>query len=402
MSFREVKLSGKAKGALLEGHPWIFSGAVLQTDAEHGKLVKVYDEPGEFVGFYSHHANSDIRLRLLMSAREADRMGFIEKDQEDFFRDFVNLRFKQAKELRDHLFDSRTTGYRLINGEGDLLPGVVIDRYGDSAVMQLGTAFSEKIRSELIDAIRREMQLKTLWERSAGSGRRREGQEERECLVFGEQGKTKVDFLENGVKFQADIKDGQKTGFFLDQRDSRNLVKDQARGARVLNLFSYTGAFSIFALKGGAQHVVNVESSAPANLMARELARFHGVNDKLDIVEDDVKHFFDKGFKDGFDFVVCDPPAFVKKRGDLKGALRGYTNLNIDAMRAVKPGGQLMTFSCSQHITREQFFSTVFRAASISNRQVKVLKFLTQPCDHATLPSHVEARYLKGVWCQVL
>lgn len=402
MSFREVRLNKKADSALAQRHPWIFSGAIQSSDAEHGKLVKVFNAAGDFAGFYSHHANSDIRLRLLMSAEEAERAEFVDREQTDFFRDFVNLRVRQAKELREKLFDSRTTGYRVINAEGDLMPGVVLDRYGESAVLQLGTAFSEKIRTELLEAIKREFQFKNLWERSAGSGRRREEQSEREGIIFGDESKPSVDFMENGVKFQADLKSGQKTGFFFDQRDSRALLKEHVRGASVLNLFAYTGAFSIFALKGGAQRVTNVESSAAANLLAREMARFHGFNDKVDVIEDDVQSFFDKRRIEGFDVVVCDPPAFIKKRGDLKAATRGYINVNVDAMRAVKPGGLLMTFSCSQHISRDQFFGAVFKAASIGKRQLKVLKFLSQPSDHVTLPSHVEARYLKGIWCQLI
>lgn len=370
-------------------HPWVFSGALkyVPEDLNEGDIVRVTASDGRVIGV-GHYQIGSIAVRIL---------DFGDRAIND---DFFASRIEDAYRLRQTLGLARkdNDAYRLVHGEGDFLPGLVVDVYGPTAVLQahsVGMHFSRNIIARALTEL-------------PGAGIRNVYYKSETTLPFMARLDPVNDYIigrfendvatENGLKFHVDWLKGQKTGFFVDQRDNRQLLKRFASGRRVLNTFCYTGGFSVYALDGGAEHVDSVDSSAKAiKLTDDNVALNFGDTDRHKSFAVDAFKFLDNMDKDQYDLIVLDPPAFAKHRSALRNALRGYQRINAKAIEKIAPGGILFTFSCSQAVTKEQFRLAVFSAAAQTRRRVRILHQLTQPADHPVNIYHPEGEYLKGL-----
>ena len=376
-------------------HPWIFSGAVADVTGNpaEGDLVGVYSAEGEFLAS-GHWQIGSIAVRILSFAGDPEAPSF--------WTDAIGaaLRARIAAGLAES--GGGTDCYRLVHGEGDGLPGLIIDYYDGVAVIQAHSAGMFRAKSHICEALWEVYgeSLKAVYDKSSGTAPFKAGLD----LVDGYLWKAPgfdggpVTVLENGHRFKVDWTEGQKTGFFLDQRENRALVQRYSRGRNVLNLFCYTGGFSVYALGGGALHVDSVDSSAKAIALATENLNLNGfAPDTHTEFCADVKDFLGTLEPDRYDLIIVDPPAFAKHRGALGQALRAYQRLNAAAISAVAPGGFVFTFSCSQVVDRQTFLETVFSAAAQTGRRVRILDRLNQPADHAVNIYHPEGEYLKGL-----
>jgi len=375
------------QASVLRRHPWVFSGAIASEsgDGSDGR-VEVTDASGRSLAHGAFSPGSQIVARLWsFDGSPVDRALFRE-------------RFAAARRLRQEVLPPETTGYRAVNSEGDHCPGVHLDVFGDAAVMDLTTEGTVRWREDLEAVARETFPLSRLVVRETGSERDR-GKARRAPEPSVEPGL--VPFLENGLRFYADVSGGQKTGFFLDQRDNRARLRAAARGKRVLDLFAYTGAFSVAALAGGAARAVDVESSPAALTLAREHRLANGfLAADEDFVRADV--FEDLRARaaagESWDVVVCDPPAFAKKRGDLARAARGYQDVNRLAMSLVAPGGWLLTCSCSGLLTSDLFQKIVFSASVEAGARFELVARAGAGPDHPVSLDCPEGEYLKGLW----
>lgn len=370
-------------------HPWLFSGAVAsrEGDGSDGR-AEVVDSGGTVRAHGSYSPESQILARLwTFDGRVPDAALFRE-------------RFEAARRLREAVLPPETTGFRAINSEGDLCPGLLLDIYGDTAVLDLLTDGAEKWEAGLSDAVNEVFRPARLVTRKSGSDRDR-GRTAQPTTHNSQFTTRPVSFTENGLCFSADISSGQKTGFFLDQRDNRARLATLSPGRTVLNLFSYTGAFSVAALAGGASRAVDVDSSEPALALAREHRRANGFpSEEADFVRADVFEDLRRRAQAGerWDIVVCDPPAFAKKRGDVLRAARGYKDVNRLAMTLVRPGGWLLTCSCSGRIGPDLFQKIVFSASLEAGRSFAVAARQGAGADHPVSLDCPEGEYLKGFW----
>ncbi|OPY12902.1 MAG: Ribosomal RNA large subunit methyltransferase I [Syntrophus sp. PtaB.Bin001] len=380
--------------ALLHGHPWIFSGAIASVEGKPltGDVVTATDATGKFLGLGFYNPNSDITFRLLTKKVE-DRL------DASFWRN--RIRFALA--LRQQIIPpDKTTAYRLINAEGDMMPGLIVDRYNDYLVCSLATAGMEKIRELIFDGLHEACKPKGIYERSEGRARKLEGHEERIGWLYGGIGEfERISVRENNLEFEVDIIGGQKTGFFLDQRINREAVGALSRGLKILNCFSYTGAFSIYAARGGASQVVSVDLSEGANAMARLHLGKNGFSpDCHPVVRADVFSWL-RETEETFDAIILDPPAFAKTRKDIARSARGYKDINLQAMKHLGDGGLLWTFSCSNFMDEALFQKVVLGAAQDAGKNIQLLKILGPGSDHPTSLAHLEGRYLKGLLLRV-
>ena len=375
------------EASVLRRHPWVFSGAIASEEGDGSDgIAEVVDASGRKLASGAYSPRSQIVARLWsFDGREVGPALFRE-------------RFGAARRLRAEVLLPETTGYRAVNSEGDLCPGVLVDVFGDVAVMDLTTEGTVRWREELESAVREELPAGNLVVRESGEGRDR-GAVRRATPPAGES--IPVPFLENGLRFYADVSGGQKTGFFLDQRDNRSRVRSASRGRSVLDLFSYTGAFSVAALAGGAARAVAVDSSPAALALAREhrLANGFPAEDgdfvRADVFEDLRRR---AAAKEKWDVVVCDPPAFAKKRGELPGAARGYQDVNRLAMSLVASNGWLLTCSCSGLVTTDLFQKIVFSASVEAGARFELVARAGAGPDHPVSMDCPEGEYLKGFW----
>lgn len=370
-------------------HPWVFSGALTEMprDIEEGSVVRVTAHDGRLIGV-GHFQIGSIAVRMLDFADTVI--------DENFFA----RRLAQAYALRKTLGLQRpdNTAFRLVHGEGDFLPGLVVDVYGDTAVVQAHSPGMHYVR----DIVARRLTLlpgagiANVYYKSETTLPYKARLDPQNDYIIGQYSGNVA--LENGLKFHIDWLRGQKTGFFVDQRDNRSLLRRFSAGRRVLNMFCYTGGFSVYALAGGAAEVVSVDSSAKAVSLtdANVQLNFPGDTRHRAVAEDAFKHL-DTMQPGAYDLIVLDPPAFAKHRSALHNALQGYRRLNARAFEKIAPGGVLFTFSCSQAVSREQFRLAVFSAAAQSRRNVRILHQLTQPADHPVSIYHPEGEYLKGL-----
>jgi 23S rRNA (cytosine1962-C5)-methyltransferase len=382
---------GKEK-PVLRGHPWVFSGAVLRMEGEvsPGDAGEAYSEAGEFLGTGHINPLSQIVLRVFTQRKES--LGA------DFFRE----RMLQAAALREMWFSGKTNAYRLVNGEGDLLPGLVVDRYGDYFVLQCLTAGIERMKGVLTDLLVELFHPRGIYERSDASTRKEEGLKESIGLLHGETIPDRIQIEEEGCLFRINVKKGHKTGFYLDQRENRLALKEVSRGKKILDCFCYTGGFSTQAAMGGAVDLTLVDSSEEALSLAEEHFQLNGLSEiSRQMIRGDV---FDvmRRLEPGYDIVMMDPPPFAKKKGNLAGAARGYKDLNLQAFRLLKTGGLLFTFSCSHYMDWDLFQKSVFYAAMDAGKKVQLISRRGHPIDHPVLLSHPEGEYLKGLICRVL
>jgi len=389
MSYHQVYLKPGKEESLKRFHPWIFSGAIARMEGipEEGEVVEVYTSRKEFIAL-GHYQIGSIAIRVL-SFR-----------QEPIDREFWKRKLRIALQLRTSIgvagcADNDT--YRLVHGEGDNLPGLVIDVYAHTAVMQAHSAGMHLDRMEIAEALAEVMEdsIRNIYYKS-------ETTLPYKADLFPENGFLKGGSsdniaTENGLKFHVDWLKGQKTGFFVDQRENRALLERYSRDRSVLNMFCYTGGFSFYAMRGGARLVHSVDSSAKAvDLTNKNVAlNFPGDPRHKAYAEDAFKYLDRMGHQ--YDLIVLDPPAFAKHKDALRNALQGYRKLNAKAFEKIRPGGILFTFSCSQVVTKENFRTSVFTAAAMSGRSVRILHQLTQPADHPVNIYHPEGEYLKGL-----
>lgn len=390
----QVYLRKGKEESLARRHPWIFSGAIDYIKAEEeefaeGALVEVYTRAGEFIA-QGHYQVGSIAVRVLSFEREAIDQAW------------WNRRIASAYGVRRTLGltdDPATTCYRLIHGEGDSLPGLVVDIYGTTAVVQCHSVGMYLARREIAEAIRAAYgdSITAIYDKSSQTLPYKAELNAVDGYLWGTTDHASQVVLEHGDKFVVNWEKGQKTGFFLDQRENRELVKRYAKGRTVLNTFCYTGGFSVYALSGGAKEVCSVDSSERAVALATENMRlnFGEGAPHTEVAADAVEYLRDIG--DKYDLIILDPPAFAKHHKVLGNAMQGYKRLNARAMAQIKPGGILFTFSCSQAVSKELFRTTVFSAAAIAGRKVRILHQLTQPADHPINIYHPEGEYLKGL-----
>lgn len=389
MTTKTIQLKKGKEESLKRFHPWIFSGAILRMDdgIEEGELVKVVTFHREFIAI-GHYQIGSIAVRIL-SFKD------VNIDQE-----FWKSRLKAALNMRIAIgiADNPTNNtYRLVHGEGDMLPGLIIDCYGKTAVMQAHSVGMHVERLPICEALRSVMgsRIEHVFYKSETTLPFKAELGQQDGFLYG--GSDDNVAIENGLKFHVDWLKGQKTGFFVDQRENRTLLEKYAKNRSVLNMFCYTGGFSVYAMRGEAKLVHSVDSSAKA-------VELTNANIELNFPSD-ARHaaFCDDAFKyldahdAQYDLVVLDPPAFAKHRAALRNALKGYTRLNVKGFERIKPGGILFTFSCSQVVTKENFRNAVFTAAAQAKRKVRILHQLHQPADHPINIYHPEGEYLKGL-----
>ncbi len=388
---RIVLKKGKEK-PLLRGHPWVFSGAVarVEGDPSPGNLGEVYSAEGEFLGLGHLNLSSQIILRLLT------------QEKEEIGPDFYGRRISEADLLRQKWLSEKTDAYRMVNGEGDFLPGLVVDRYRKTFVLQCLTAGMERQKALLIDLLVNQFSPESIYERSDAATRKEEGLSGRTGLLYGKEVPDRIEIMEHGCRFKVDIMRGQKTGFFLDQRENRFTLRGLSEGKKILDCFCYSGAFSVYAGAGGAREVMLIDSSEEAlNLAEEHLSLNHLEKVPHRLIRGDAFNVM-RSLEQEYDMVVLDPPPFAKKKSHLPTASRGYKDLNLQAFRLLKKEGLLFTFSCSHHMGLDLFQKVVFSAAVDAGREVQLLQRLGHPADHPINLSHLEGEYLKGLICRVL
>ena len=387
----KVILKPKKEESLLRFHPWVFSGAIqsIQGKPAEGDLVEVFDCRDNFLAT-GHYQIGSIAVRIVSFRQQEITASFWEK------------RIARAYEMRCALglVTAENNTYRLVHGEGDSLPGLIVDIYDDTAVMQAHSIGMHETRHELAKAIVKMVpEVKNVYYKSETTLPFKAPVGPEDGYLIGSDTK-KYTALENGLQFNVDWLRGQKTGFFIDQRENRALLERYSKGKSVLNMFCYTGGFSVYAMRGGANLVHSVDSSAKAmEITDKNIALNFGNDSRHTSYAEDAFKFLngiqDSGVK--YDLIVLDPPAFAKHREALRNALKGYKRLNAKAFEQIKPGGVLFTFSCSQVVSREQFRLAVFSAAAESGRNVRILHQVTQPADHPVNIYHPEGEYLKGL-----
>ncbi len=384
---RTVTLKPGRDAPVRAGHPWIFSGAIATglDGAEPGEPVRIARAGGGFIAAGYANPKTTIAVRVCTL------------DDEPIGPALVARRIDEALALRRALLPSETDAYRLVNAEGDRLPGVVVDRYGDVLVCQFLTAGAARLAGAVVDALVERLAPRSVYERSEGGVRAEEGIAGARGVLAGDEPPPRLTVVEHGMRLLVDVVHGQKTGLFLDQRDNRARVRGLAAGRRVLNAFAYTGGFAIGAALGGATHVVSVDTSRPALELAEAAWAENGLDaERATWIEGDVFDWLREP-GDPFDLIVLDPPPFVRRRRDLTSGLRGYKDVNLQALRRLAPGGWLLTCSCSQHLDRAAFRQVVAAAAGDAGRAMQLVAEPGHPADHPTALAHTEGEYLKAL-----
>ena len=394
--YKQVYLKRGKEESLLRFHPWIFSGAInkIEEGLEEGDIVRVMTHDKKFIAV-GHFQIGSIAIRVL---------SFHDVKIDD---KFWESRLKAALQVRQAIGIIReestgtrlfpNTTYRLVHGEGDNLPGLIIDIYGKTAVMQAHSVGMHVCREVIAKALVKVMgdKLDSIYYKSETTLPYKADLGQENGFIYGDTDNNIA--IENGLKFHIDWLKGQKTGFFIDQRENRSLLEYYAKGRSVLNMFCYTGGFSVYAMRGGAEVVHSVDSSAKAIELTNKNIELNFPNDSRHeaICEDAFKYLDDNDGK--YNLIILDPPAFAKHRNALKNGLRGYTRLNVKGFEKIKPGGILFTFSCSQVVTKDNFRQAVFTAAAQAGRKVRILHQFHQPADHPINIYHPEGEYLKGL-----
>lgn len=396
MTARLFLAKGREK-SLLRRHPWVFSGAVTRVEgnAASGETIDVCDFQGKWLARAAFSPQSQIRARV-----------WTFDQQEAVDRDFFINRLQTAQQWRTWLAErDDLTGYRLIAGESDGMPGMTIDRFQNFIVLQLLSAGAEYQRANLLAALQHCYPECSIYDRSDVAVRKKEGLPLAQGLVQGDEPPALLPIREHGMQILVDIKEGHKTGFYLDQRDSRLAARRFSANAKVLNCFSYTGAFAVSALMGGCEHVISVDTSQAALDVARQNVELNQLDlSKAEFVRDDVfqllRKYRDEGRK--FDLIIMDPPKFVENKSQLAGACRGYKDINMLAMNLLNSGGILLSFSCSGLMPIELFQKILADAAIDAGRDVQFIEQYRQAADHPVIASYPEGLYLKGFACRVV
>lgn len=385
---KSIFLKRGKEESLRRFHPWIFSGAILRMneEPEEGEVVQVYTSENEYIAT-GHFQIGSIMVRVLSF------------DNEEIDQNFYERKLSIALDARRCIgvIGGNNNTFRLVHGEGDNLPGLVIDIYGSTAVMQAHSVGMHTDRKIIAKALKNVMgdDLQNIYYKSETTLPYKADLGQENGFLLGHD--TEDIAIENGLKFHVDWLKGQKTGFFVDQRDNRSLLEHYSRNRNVLNMFCYTGGFSFYAMRGGANLVHSVDSSQKAIDLTKANVELNFPNDnRHEAFAEDAFKFLDK-MKSPYDLIILDPPAFAKHKDALRNALKGYTRLNKKAFEKILPGGILFTFSCSQAVNKEQFRTAVFTAAASAGRKVRILHQLHQPADHPINIYHPEGEYLKGL-----
>ncbi|MCK6508752.1 class I SAM-dependent methyltransferase [Myxococcota bacterium] len=390
-----VRLKTAGERSVERRHPWLFTGALdkIEGKPKSGETVGVLNTKGEILGFGAYSPQSQIAVRMWhhSPARGVDHAFFME-------------RFRAAITMRSKVLPPDAQGAcRLIYGESDGFPGLIVDRYGDYLVMQClsaGAEFWKRAWAEMLQSL---LEVRGVFERSESDVRKKEGLDQVTGVLKGEAPPNPLTIEEGGLRYLVDVYEGHKTGFYLDQRANRAMLRSLVQGAEVLNCFAYTGGFGLSALKGGAAHVTQIEASAKALEVARQHVAFNGFDaQRSTLIEGDVFAELRRFQKEQrmFDVIVLDPPKFAESKAQLDRACRGYKDINLQAFKLLRPGGLLLTFSCSGQMTTPLFQKIVADAALDAGRTAQILRRLEQDVDHPTLLSFPEGTYLKGLLCR--
>jgi 23S rRNA (cytosine1962-C5)-methyltransferase len=389
MTLTRITLKPGKEQSILRKHPWVFSGAIAKMDniAKSGDLVEVVDHRGQFLGA-GHFSEGSITVRIFSFTPDFQEADFWTKK----IRAAYDVRFKLGL-----VGNQDTTIYRLVHAEGDGLPGLIIDIYGKTAVIQTHSAGMHLVREQIAQAIRQVYRegITAIYDKSAEKLSKNSSSTSENTYLFGE--KLDTEALEYGCKFKIDWEEGQKTGFFIDQRENRKLLGELSKGKKVLNTFCYTGGFSIYALKNDAALVHSLDSSQKALDLTEENVRINQLDEsKHAVIKADAVDYMKKLGED-YDIIILDPPAFAKHLSARHKAVQGYKRINEAAISQIKPGGIIFTFSCSQAVDKILFNSTVMSAAISAGRNIRILHQLHQPADHPINIFHPEGEYLKGL-----
>ena len=393
----KVILKAGREKSVARHHPWIFSGAIktIATNIQPGETVDIFSSDGKWLarGAYSPHSQIQVRIWTFDPVEEIDA-------------DFFHKRIQRSVTMRENLFSTKKiTAYRIINAESDGLPGLIIDKYGEFLSCQFLSAGVEFWKQEIVAQLRLLVPCLGIYNRSDVAIRSKEGLQPLSGMLWGQEAPALVEIQEAELRFLADMKNGHKTGLYLDQRENRMAVAEFAIEKSVLNCFAYTGGFALWALHGGAQTVVNIESSASYLDLAKKNIELNGFDsDKVANIEGDVFHVLRKFRDEGkqFDVIILDPPKFAESISQVQKASRGYKDINLLAFKLLKPEGILFTFSCSAHITMELFQKIVADAALDAGKNAQILRFLSQATDHPVTLNFPEGRYLKGLICKTI
>ena len=390
MSYKKIYLKPGKEESLKRFHPWIFSGAIakIEDGVEEGEIVEVIDSKQNFIA-YGHCQIGSIAVRVLTF------------EKEEINAEFWIKRLSAAFDLRKSLglvAGDYNNAYRLVHGEGDNLPGLIIDVYDGTAVIQAHSPGMHFARFDVLEALKVVMgeELKNVYYKSETTLPYKAELNPEDGYLYG--GDASSIATEYGLKFHADWLKGQKTGFFVDQRENRSLLEKYSKGKKVLNMFCYTGGFSFYAMRGGAELVHSVDSSGKAIDLTNKNVELNFPGDpRHKAFAEDAFKFLDNMKEGEYDLIILDPPAFAKHKNVLRNALQGYQKLNAKAFKKIKSGGIIFTFSCSQVVSKEHFRLAVFSAAAQSGRRVRIINQLTQPADHPVNIYHPEGEYLKGL-----
>ncbi|MBK8944158.1 MAG: class I SAM-dependent methyltransferase [Ignavibacteriae bacterium] len=389
----KVILKPAREKSLLRKHPWVFSGAIEKVlgNPRNGETVEVFSSKNIWLGRGAFSIQSQIRVRI-----------WTFDESEIIDRKFFESKIKSSFNLRNSIIEKNTNSFRIVNSESDNLPGIILDKYSEFLVLQFLSAGAEFWKSEIIEAVKNVIPTKGIFERSDVDVRKKEGLESKIGNLFGEEPPELIEMLENGIKIFVDVKKGHKTGFYLDQRDNRKIISEFTKEKNVLNCFSYSGGFSLYALITGANSVTNIDSSSDAlKLLLKNIELNNFSKEKIKNVEGDVFKILRK-YRDEnnlFDLIILDPPKFIESKANIDKASRGYKDINMLAFKILNQGGVLFTFSCSGLMERELFQKIVSDAAIDAGRNVKIIKWLTQSEDHPVASNFPEGLYLKGLIC---
>jgi 23S rRNA (cytosine1962-C5)-methyltransferase len=389
----QITLKSGKEISLMRLHPWVFSGAIksISGEVEEGDLVDVLSNRGEFLGV-GHCQPGSIAVRMLSFKKEEIDLDFWVRKVEDAWRLRKNNGFVD---------NQQTNVFRLINAEGDMMPGLVVDYYNGTVILQMHSVGMYMIRDTIVAALKKVLgdKLLCIYDKSETTLPFKAGMDAKSEYLFGSPGENMV--IENGNKFFIDWEEGQKTGFFIDQRENRKLLGEYSKGRNVLNMFCYTGGFSVYAMRAGAKLVHSVDASKKAiELTDRNITLNFENDNRHSSFAMDAFDFFNRKGQD-YDLIILDPPAFAKHQKVLDNALQGYKRINREAIEKISAGGILFTFSCSQVVSRENFRKSVFAAAASSGRTVRILHQMSQPADHPISIYHPEGEYLKGLVLQI-
>ncbi len=394
MGFLVLKKSREK--SVQQNHPWIFSGSVESKSGitKNGETAEILSYSGEIIAKAAYSEFSQITARIW--SRDPDIV--IDKS-------FLEERIVKANNHRLHLsFDEISNAYRIINAEADGIPGLIIDKYENYLVCQFLSAGAEFWFETIIEILIKEFNPAGIYNRSDSDSRVKEGLEKKYGIVYGSEPPERIEIIENGLKYLVDVKNGHKTGFYLDQKENRKKIKDYCYGKEVLNCFSYTGGFGIAAVSAGAHFVTNIDSSSESiELIEKNLLLNNMDLSKSEQLVGDVFKIlrYQRDSGKNFDVIILDPPKFAESKNQLEGALRGYKDINLLAFKLLRKGGILITFSCSGHVTPELFRKVVSGAAIDSGKNIQQLEFLQQAADHPVMLGFAESFYLKGMICKV-